>query len=261
MAHYGYGTGNYLTNFEDYYKSSDESEEDGKRSGAQDVSPAIEVDSDSTSNYTESEDEDRQFYQGKLKEKNSRKESVKKSLADSKIKVKSPRSLRCYAVEPKKDVEKVFSNDYADLCQYECPLCSKHIETDKLSSHLSSNHGGAGGGNLDLRPSQYSRETWHRCGICQKVLLFTRLKLRYHVISEHGLHIKEYNEKFMRRNGRLGGGRDSSKTSSLAEPEAATESFLDPSAVSKNQISDDYADLLKTVCKICSKTVEMDKFR
>ena len=49
--------------------------------------------------------------------------------------------------------------------------------------------------------------------------------------------------------------RGSSKT------ETVVESFLDPSAVSKNQISDDYADLLKTVCKICSKTVEMDKFR
>ena len=28
MAHYGHGTGNYLTNFEDYYKSSEKSQDD-----------------------------------------------------------------------------------------------------------------------------------------------------------------------------------------------------------------------------------------
>ena len=199
MTHYG--TGNYLTNFEDYSISSED--EGGER--------------------------------GK---------SVKSSKGGS-------------IEKSDQDKERVFSTDYDDVCQYKCPLCSKDIDADKLSSHLSSSHPGGKGWLSGV----YSRETWHRCGICQKVLLFTRLKLRYHVISEHGLHIKEYNEKFMRRNGRLGGGRDESKTSSLAEPEAATESFLDPSAVSKNQISDDYADLLKTVCKICSKAVEMDKFR
>ena len=251
MENYSYGNGNYLTNFEDYYKSSEESEEEGERVCVKDKAA---VDSDSCRYYTESEEEDRQGI-------------TKEEPRKFQIKAKPLESLRGYGVEKCSqgqdksvtDVEKVFTTDYGEVCQYKCPLCSKHIDTDKFTSHLSSSHVGAGGGNPDLRPSEYSRETWHRCGLCQKALLFTRLKVRYHVISEHGVSIKDYNEKFMTRTGRLGlglgGGRASRRTDSPAEAE------LDPSTVRKDQISDDYSDLLKTLCKICNKTVEMDKFR
>ena len=249
MSHNGYGTGNYLTNFEDYYKSTEESEEEG------DIKSA--VDSDSSCYHTESEEEDLQSYQGKTKEK-PRKENEKKSLNDFKIKVRSLESLRGYSVEKSekgssKDVEKIFSRDYDDVCQYKCPLCSKNIDTEMLSAHLESSHVDAGGGNPVLRPSEYSRETWHRCGLCQKALLFTRLKVCYHVKSEHGVSIRDYNDKFMTRTGRQGqqGGRTSSKT----------EAELQASTVSKDQISDNYSDLLKTLCKICNKTVPLDKFR
>ena len=96
MAHYGHGTGNYLTNFEDYYKSSEESEEEGECSGARDIK--AEVDSGS-SYYTESEKEDRPSYQGIKKKENPRKEEEKKSLNDFKIRAKSLESLRDCAVE------------------------------------------------------------------------------------------------------------------------------------------------------------------
>ena len=239
---YGYGTGNYLTNFEDYYKSSEESEKEGEGDGGR----------ESSCYYTESEDEDRQSYQGITKEK-PRKEDENKSL---KIRAKPINSL--IDKDLVNDDARVFSTDYDAVCQYQCPLCSKHIDADKLSSHLSSSHvgGRGGGGTPHLRPSRYSRETWHRCGLCQKALLFTRLKVRYHVITEHGVSIKEYNEKFMTKTGRLGG-----DTVSPGQAKAVPEPDLDPRTVSKEQISDDYADLLKTLCKICNKTVEIDKFR
>ena len=114
MAYYGHGTGNYLTNFEDYYKSSEESEEEGEGSGARDTK--VPVDSDSTY-YTESEEEDRPSYQGKTKEKHQRKEDEKKPLNDFKIRGKSLQSLRDYAVEESEDIfndddkEKVFSTE------------------------------------------------------------------------------------------------------------------------------------------------------
>ena len=114
MAYYGHGTGNYLTNFEDYYKSSEESEEEGEGSGARDTK--VPVDSDSTY-YTESEEEDRPSYQGKTKEEHQRKEDKKKSLSDFKIRGESLQSLRDYAVEESEDIfndddkEKVFSTE------------------------------------------------------------------------------------------------------------------------------------------------------
>ena len=35
----------------------------------------------------------------------------------------------------------------------------------------------------------------------------------------------------------------------------------EPSDIRDDQLTNDYADLLKTVCKICGKTVETDTFR
>ena len=107
MAHYGHGTGNYLTNFEDYYKSSEESEEEGECSGARDIK--AEVDSGS-SYYTESEKEDRPSYQGIKKKEHPRKEEEKKSLNDFKIRAKSLQSLRDCAVE-ESDEDNVNDND------------------------------------------------------------------------------------------------------------------------------------------------------
>ena len=107
MAHYGHGTGNYLTNFEDYYKSTEESEEEGECSGAREIK--AEVDSGS-SYYTESEEEDRPSYQGIKKKENPRKEEEKKSLNDFKIRAKSLQSLRDCAVE-ESDEDIVNAND------------------------------------------------------------------------------------------------------------------------------------------------------
>ena len=193
MTHYG--TGNYLTNFEDYSISSED--EGGER--------------------------------GK---------SVKSSKGGS-------------IEKSDQDQERVFSTDYDDVCQYKCPLCSRDIDADKLSSHLSSIHPGGKGWLSGV----YSRETWHRCGLCQKALLFTRLKLRYHVITEHGVAIQDYEEQFIKRSGRR------SSCGASSETEAVLESDLHPSSASKKHLSDDYTDLLKTVCKICSETIEMDRFR
>ena len=113
MAHYGQGTGNYLTNFEDYYKSSEESEEEGEGSGARDTK--VPVDSDSTY-YTESEEEDSRSYQGKTKEEHQGKEDEKKSHSDFKIRGESLQNLKDYAVEESEDIfnddkEKVFSTE------------------------------------------------------------------------------------------------------------------------------------------------------
>ena len=51
----------------------------------------------------------------------------------------------------------------------------------------------------ELEGRQFSKETWHRCQICNKAILFTRGKLHYHLVSEHGVSVQEYNDKFMRK--------------------------------------------------------------
>ena len=106
MANYGHGTGNYLTSFEDYYKSSEESEED--------IKAPVDSDNDSSCYYTESEEEDRQSYQGITKEEHPGK------VQENKIRVKSLKSLREYDVEESDEEsvnkkEKVFStnNDHS----------------------------------------------------------------------------------------------------------------------------------------------------
>ena len=192
-------TGAYLTRFEDI--SSDESDEEGR--DGEDMKDKADT---SSVSYTESEEEE----------------------ADLTGSISKKRFSQGSKMTPKYE-KKVFSSDYADLCMYSCPVCTEDIDTDKMRTHLLSRHNTQ---DYDLKQLQFSTKTWHRCGICHKELLFTRLKLRNHVVTEHAMSIMDYNQQFMSR-----------------EPAA------------EKQLTNDYANILKTLCKICNKTVETDHFR
>lgn len=305
MAQYGYGSGGYLTRFEDYYKSSsDESEDegDGKNvvkkvetphtvldprfdhyksddsdegalNDVQNVDPLQASIDYSKYILEESEDEDglveRERRPQVVQMSGAEKDWVPQSLNDLKMTIKPPKNFKGYDEEAyqddfedegEDDGNRIYSNDYADVCKYKCPVCSLDIDTEKLKSHINSNHDGESVGEVEGDPRQYSREVWHRCGLCNKALLFTRGKLRYHLGSDHGISVQEYNEKFMMRNIRTARARRGSGEADGGAWDGG-ENDVDPATVKEEEISNDYADILKTVCKICNKSIEKDNFR
>ena len=307
MAQYGYGSGGYLTRFEDYYKSSsDESDDEGDKKAATNVNslePSLDprfdhyksddddddgVKKEITSTESlqasfdiskyileESEDEDGLVERERKPQirpeeplSGAEKDWVPQSLNDLKMTIKPPKNFKGYDEEAYQDNfeedgedtgNRVFSNDYADVCKYKCPVCSLDIDTEKLKSHINSNHDGERLADTEPDTRQYSRETWHKCGLCHKALLFTRGKLRYHLNTDHGLSVHEYNDKFMTKHVRPSRGRRGS-----GEPDGAAdggETDVDPATVKEEEISNDYADIVKIVCKICNKSIEKDNFR
>ena len=295
MAQYGYGSGGYLTRFEDYYKSSDESEDEDDTKDVRNVKtlqpsldPRFDVLTDvknieplqtsiDFSQYIleESEDEDglveRERKAQTLPESQlsgAEKDWVPQSLNDLKMTIKPPKNFKGYDEEAYQDDfeedgedggNRIFSNDYADVCKYKCPVCSLDIDTEKLKSHINTNHDGESVADHEAENRQYSRESWHRCGLCNKPLLFTRGKLRYHLGSDHGISVQEYNEKFMMRNIRPARARRGSGEADGAWD--GSEADVDPINVKEDEISNDYADIVKIVCKICNKSIEKDNFR
>ena len=110
----------------------------------------------------------------------------------------------------------------------------------------------------ELEGRQFSKETWHRCQICNKAILFTRGKLRYHLVSEQGVSVQEYN-KFMRKICPSRARRGPREADSGAWD--GGDADVDPSTVKEEEIRNDYADIVKIDCKICNKAIEKDTFR
>ena len=204
-----FDTGAYLTRFEDFLSNDSVSGEEGGDKGAGDVKVLADTSS---------------YYQNSLSEE----------AEDVQLQRNIPKKKPDTGAEiTENPVKKVFSSDYADLCKYSCPVCGEDIETDKLRTHFPSSHNMA---NNHLNQFDFSTKTWHRCGLCQKEILFTRMKLRHHVVSEHAITIADYSKRFMMK-----------ETPSQV--------------VEEEQLTNDYADILKTRCKICNKIVETDNFR
>ena len=154
MSQYGYGSGGYLTRFEDYYKSSsDESgdEDDAKTSVPNPaVAPSVEVKQEDASQhyYSESEDEEvsnplenvSAHVEVQSQQQNGEfappsKDWVPHALNDLKMTIKPPKDFKGYQegaypedVEDQQcddDEDKNFSNDYADVCKFRCSLCDR----------------------------------------------------------------------------------------------------------------------------------------
>jgi len=282
------GTG-YLTRFEDYYKSSDESgdesdDEERKEFGTAKYGPEVNLSYQEEDEFEESDDDGR-VDDGMVEDKADsdwtpeERDFVPESLVDLKLKIKLPKNYKGYdedAFNEDFDDEegedagsRVYSNDYSEVCKFKCGVCGLEIDTEKLKSHMNSNHDpiavseSEGGGGEGKRP--YDVKTWHRCGICGKAVVFTRVRLRYHVISEHSMAIQDYNEQYMvKRGGRgrrpSGGGRGR-RPSGVGSEGGDGEADVDPRTVRPEDISNDYADIVKIECRICGKRVEKDNFR
>eukprot|EP00092_Neocalanus_flemingeri_P040165 GFUD01043750.1.p1 GENE.GFUD01043750.1~~GFUD01043750.1.p1 ORF type:complete len:921 (+),score=245.54 GFUD01043750.1:150-2912(+) len=273
-------SGAYLTRFEDYYKSSDESgdeSDDAKEEfGSEKYGPGVEKSSPEAEEYDESGDDER-MDDGMVDNKADsdwtpeERDWVPQSLVDLKLKIKFPKNFKGYdedafndeVGESEDEGSRVYSNDYSEVCKFKCVICGLDIDTEKLKSHMNSNHDTINGNDGESKRA-YDVKTWHRCGICGKAVLFTRVRLRYHVITEHSMAIQDYNEEYMiKRGGRVGrpvgwrGRRPSGVGSETGEGEAD----VDPTTVRQEDISNDYADIVKVECKICSKRVEKDNFR
>ena len=351
MSQYGYGSGGYLTRFEDYYKSSSDESEDEDDSVSKIVKPlaapppkpveSSQVFLNPEQQYSDSEDEDYEdpFDQRKVFEPNQKpnvseprsqsmfeqqrqnvleqqqqngfrqqqpnmfeqqiqteeqqnvieqhtenhddnqeeaappsKDWIPHSLNDLKMTIKPPKNFKGYQEgaypeeadeqQDEEDANKNFSNDYADVCKFRCSLCGLDIDTEKLRSHINTNHESEECRDTDLDSSRpYSVKNYHKCGICSKTLLFTRVRLRYHIINDHNIPIQDYNDQFMvKRGGRAQRFRRGSGNGG-ADGADGGECDVDPSTVKEEDISNDYADIVKIDCKICNKHVEKDNFR
>jgi len=287
MSGSGYSGTGYLTRFEDYYKSSDESgdeSDDGEkkeygtvRYGPSDSQPFQQEQGEY---YEESDDEDDRVDGGMLQDKRDsdwtpeERDWVPQSLVDLKLKIKPPKNFKGYDedafnedYEDEEDEDgtaRVFSNDYSDVCKFKCTVCGIDIDTEKLKSHMNSNHDA----EVEESKRPYDVKTWHRCGICGKAVVFTRVRLRYHVITEHSMTIQDYNEEYMNMSkrgnikvGRPFGGGFKGKVRRPSGVSDDGETNVDPRTVKAEDISDDYADIVKVECRICGKKVEKDNFR
>ena len=291
MSQFGYGSGGYLTRFEDFYKSSsdDSEDEDESKSKIQKIPPPVpsssfknvaslednkeDVFKQEAHYYSESDDDDDN--EGEIRDPLvsdegalPSKDWVPLSNDDLKMTIKPPKNFKGYQegaypenVEELKEEEdnedKTFSNDYADVCKFKCNLCGLDIDSEKLRSHINNNHDNTEGVDNELDSNRpYSIKNYHKCGLCNKTLLFTRVRLRYHIINEHNMAIQDYNEQFMAKRGAVKRFRRGS-----GDTGDGGENDVDPSTVDEADISNDYADIMKILCKICNKHVEKDNFR
>merc|ERR1719219_3286673 len=106
MAQYGYGSGGYLTRFEDYYKSSDESDDEGVNKdvkGTESLTASFDI-----SKYIleESEDEDGLVERERKPQippddqlSGAEKDWVPQSLNDLKMTIKPPKNFKGYDEE------------------------------------------------------------------------------------------------------------------------------------------------------------------
>ena len=275
----------YLTRFEDYYKSSDESgdesdDEKKKEFGTERYGPNFNSIGPEDDEFAESEDEDRV---NRIHPKGDADWSpeekgdwVPQSLVDLKMKIKPPKNFKGYngvAFQMESDDEdddsenKVYSNDYNEVCKFRCGVCGLNIDTEKYKNHINTNHDPSEVVEVDYGESKrpYDVKTWHRCGICGKSVVFTRVRLRYHVITDHSMAIQDYNDQYMikRGGGRPGRpfGSRGRKPSGVGSEGGDCDGDIDPRTVHPDDISDDYADIVKIECNICGKRVEKDNFR
>ena len=312
MSHFGYGSGGYLTRFEDYYKSSsDESDEDDEPQqnnllslGSRSNNSVIFTNNDhepqttlfNPEQFYDSEDEeDAVFTPGFVEDyqsetvvqTSSEQQSVMEEvlipskdwtpmdLNDLKMTIKPPKNFKGYQEgaypenvdahldDDDDDPDKVFSNDYADVCKFRCNLCDLDIDTEKIRSHINSNHDSSALADTELDSNRpYSVKTFHKCGVCGKTLLFTRIRLRYHIINDHNMSMQEYNDKFITRRVNRHVSRQRRFSGNTGDDGwDGGEGDVDPSTVQEEDISNDYADIVKIECKICNKNIEKDNFR
>ena len=287
MSQLGYGSGGYLTRFEDFYKSSsdDSDNEEASKAKIQKIVPTP-VPSSSFPNvaslednkeavfkqeehyYSESDDDDYNEEQDPLGNDDGvspSKDWIPLSNDDLKMTIKTPKNFKGYKKgtypataeelqEEDDDEDKTFSNNYADVCKFKCKLCDLDFESEKLRSHINTAHDKKDGVDHELDSNRpYSVKTYHKCGLCHKTLLFTRVRLRYHIINEHNMAIQDYNAQFMVNSNKPKVKKRLRKASGENDP--------DPSTVDEADISNDYADIQKIMCKICNKLIEMDSFR
>ena len=84
---------------------------------------------------------------------------------------KPTRDLRAEAAEDESDEEdeRIFSNNYNDVCKLACNHCGDEVDSDKLKKQMTEVHNSATAGEEVLgEGSRYQKKTWHRCGICGK---------------------------------------------------------------------------------------------
>ena len=86
---------------------------------------------------------------------------------------KPTRDLRAEAAEEESEEEdeRVFSNNYSEVCKFSCNVCGEEVDSDQLKKHMANLHSDVADQveeGLDGGGKRFHKKTWHRCGICGK---------------------------------------------------------------------------------------------
>lgn len=142
------------------------------------------------------------------------------------------RSKKIFKGETQTDSEnKIFTDKLDEMCLCKCEICQSQLEPYNMRHHCKSKHNMG----LDEYRDKYgeiafSRETYHRCKLCHKEIVFEYQKLSSHLYSGHSLGISKYINLF------------------LSASENSTEN-------ENKEISAEHC------CKICGSTFPSNKFR
>jgi hypothetical protein len=273
----------YLTRFEDFYKSSDEEGSDGEEGtfGQQTYGPppaAKEVSVEEQLSSSEGEEEEgARPEDGDSDWAPEDRDWVPQSLVDLKMRIKvgdklekpdGPMRDRLAEQEEREKGEeggdRAFTNSYEEVCKLTCYVCGLQLESNRLNSHMAKEHSGQEAGER----TQFDVLTWHRCGLCGKELVFTRQRVRHHVVTEHAHNLQDYDRTYMvaRRRGKdkeTGPvvGQTADEVEEIIRTEHGNLGDVDIDDIAAADISNDCNDLVKIDCKICSEQVEFDNFR
>ena len=99
----------------------------------------------------------------------------------------------------KESNDETYTDDINQVCKIRCQVCEKKIVMSNMNKHITEVH--------CLEVNEYKefygyqnivQKTYHRCGVCQRVLLFDILEIGAHLKKQkHTISLKEYSSRFL----------------------------------------------------------------
>ncbi|XP_023337053.1 uncharacterized protein LOC111708038 [Eurytemora carolleeae] len=138
-------------------------------------------------------------------------------------------------VEEVREEDREFSNSFADIIKVKCSICGNNVEEDEFKNlHLDTHCVKLKEYYAKYGRPEPTKKIYHKCQICQKILLFTRSSLSLHICQYHKMKMKLYSQNFMNK----------TKSETSVHSEAGDECT--------ELYSNDYKDECTAVCKVGS---------
>lgn len=136
---------------------------------------------------------------------------------------------------------KLFSDSLEMSCLVRCLACQKIITWEGFNRHLEKVHRNSK--NVEY---EFTRKTYHKCKICNCVMLLNLRKLQSHVVSRHQLSLQQYKDQHL--------GRTAAKHQQhhvLAVPAdggASSAKLPKPKTAATTKVSDKLSEVCRVLC-------------